>query len=361
MNRKTFLDARLSRIPSSVGLCAADVPGTASYVNEAQQRLIIAGGETGWFGSWQKVAFAVDPSDSYLTLPRQIARIINLDVCNYPVRVQNEFYEFLEAGIGHQPSSPCACPAACQVLETFDRGVTPTFRDIIPTGNPKLVRIYATTNRDYGRRVLLQGLDTNGTVIRSLDNGVDVEGEFITLGAPFATSAFTYLKITGIQKDVTAGDVRFYEVDSVLGTQRSISLMEPSETVACYRRYFINGISNTCCACGTISGSICATPNPTPATASVLAMAKLEFIPVAVDTDYLLIGNLPALKLECMSVRLEESDEEKSFALSQKLHQQAIKLLNKELTHYTGRLMPATNFAPWGNAKLEYQRIGTLV
>ena len=80
-------------------------------------------------------------------------------------------------------------------------------------------------------------------------------------------------------------------------------------------------------------------------------MAKLEFIPVVVDTDYLLIGNLPALKAECMAVRYEESDNEKSIAMGELKHRQAIKFLNKELVHYVGRERPAVNYAPFGTAK----------
>ena len=80
-----------------------------------------------------------------------------------------------------------------------------------------------------------------------------------------------------------------------------------------------------------------------------------------VDTDYLLIGNLSALKLECMAVRLEATDSDKGQALAIAKHKEAIQLLNKELVHYTGRERPAIHFAPWGNAKLEHQAIGTLI
>lgn len=355
--RTTFLQFRLSRIPESVGTCAADIVRCASFCNDATRRLLIAGGETGWYGTWQKMVFAVNPSDPYLTLPRQVARIINLDVCRFPVRIQNEFYEFLEAGVGLQPSSKCGCPPLCQVIETHDRGNVPTFRDITPTGNPKLVRVYATNSRDYDHRVLIQGLDQNGSVVRTMDNGVDVEGEYLNLANPFTDSTFFYSKITGVQKDLTAGDVRIYEVDSVTGAQVYLSFMEPSETVGWYRRYFLNGICNTCC--GDITSTSCGLP-VVPPTTQITAMAKLEFIPVSVDTDYLLIGNLPAMKSECMAVRYEESDNDKAMAMADAKHKQAIKFLNQELVHYMGRERPAINYAPFGTAKLEHQAIGIL-
>lgn len=359
--RVTLKDFRLSRAPEALGACAADVPRLASYVNEATHRLLIAGGETGWYGTWQKMVFTVDPNNAYITLPRSVARLINIDVCKFPIRIQNEFYEFLEAGIGLQPQNSCSCPPTCAVLESYDRGNVPIFSDIVATGNPKIVRVFLTNDRDVNiKRVLIQGLDNNGNVVRTIDNGVDVEGVFITLRSPFSDSGFYFSKITGIQKDVTAGNVLFYEVDSVTGVQRKISQMEPGETSAWYRRYFINGVCNTCCDCEATPGSAC-TPSTVPKTAQITAMAKLEYIPVTVDTDYLIIGNIPALKQECMAVRYEESDSSNSLQMAVLKHRQAIKLLNQELEHYTGRLQPAIGFHPFGTADLKKQSIGTLI
>jgi hypothetical protein len=39
---------------------------------------------------------------------------------------------------------------------------------------------------------------------------------------------------------------------------------------------------------------------------------------------------------------------------------EAINLLNGELRHHLGKQRPAINFAPFGTAKLSYQRIGSL-
>ena len=155
-NRKTFFQFRKSRAPMVLGACANDMPKLASFVNEATERLIKAASETGWYGTWQRVVFNVLTSDPYITLPRSIARIIDLDVCKQPVRVQNEFYEFLEAGIGLQPTGECGCTSLCNYLSTYDRGSFPTFRDLDATGNPKILRLYATSTRDVGNlRVLL--------------------------------------------------------------------------------------------------------------------------------------------------------------------------------------------------------------
>jgi hypothetical protein len=145
--------------------------------------------------------------------------------------MRNEFYEFIEPGIGLQPSNTCNCTTPCNTLQTYERGTVPTFRDLTSTGNPKLLRVYPSDTRDVGgTRILLQGLDQNGNVIRSLDNGIDIEGEYVIQLSPFADSLNYFSSITGVQKDITAGDVLLYEVDSVTGTQVLLPDTKPRRT-----------------------------------------------------------------------------------------------------------------------------------
>lgn len=90
-------------------------------------------------------------------------------------------------------------------------------------------------------------------------------------------------------------------------------------------------------------------------------MAKLEFIPANRDTDFLIIGNIPALIEECKAIRYSDMDVPNAAMLEAKSHSKAIKYLNQELAHYLGKLQPAVNFAPFGTAKLEYQMIGRMM
>jgi len=89
-------------------------------------------------------------------------------------------------------------------------------------------------------------------------------------------------------------------------------------------------------------------------------MAKLALIPVEVDTDYLVIQNIAALKEECQSVRFGEMDDKSSAGQAALRHNKAINLLNGELVHHLGKEQPAVNFAPFGTARLSHQRIGSL-
>jgi len=336
-------DVRQSRIPETLGACASDNNRFVQIVNEADQRLVFAGGETGWWGSWARTAFTVSgTSNPYITLPRTIARFTNLDICRHPVKIQNEFYEFLEAGVGLQPG--CACNA----LETYDRGLFPTFSDIVPPN--KRLRFYITDASDIGRRILVQGTDQNGTTIYSLDGIDEVTGIYLAFKQPFVDTPFDITTLTGLQKDATVGQVKVFEVDTVTGVSRLILTMEPSEEVAGYRRYFINGLPNNCC------GAVA----PASPTTQVTAMAKLAIIPVIVDTDYLCTQNIAALKEECQAVRFGEMDDSTSAGQAALHHRNAIRLLNGELVHHLGKERPAINFAPFGTAKLSQQRIGSL-
>jgi hypothetical protein len=244
-----------------------------------------------------------------------------------------------------QPETACDCKPPVNGLALLDRGTFPSFRDITTTGNPKFLRFYPSDARDNGtRRVLVQGLDQNGVKIRSLDNGIDIEGIYVTLTSPFTDMTVNLSKLSAIQKDATVADVLMYEVDSVTGDQSLLSRYEPSERNPAYRRYFVNGLPKSCC-----DGL---------STTQITAMAKMEFVPVSVDQDWLLIGNIPALKAECEAVRYGEMDNNEAQARSVAKHREAIKLLNQELLHYTGRQGVAVNFAPFGTAKLDRFNIG---
>lgn len=350
MQRTRLIDFRTSRGPASVGICQSDLPGCAAIVNSAQQRLITAreAGDTGWYGSWVKMVFNVSRNEPVIVLSRDVVRLINADVCNYPVRIQNEFFEMLEFGVGLQSDN--ACLARQRAIQMFNRGVYPLFSDIVPSG--KTVRVRLSDAADVSKRVLIQGEDDNGMTIYSLDGPVQVLGEFLSLVSPFVDTPQTISKVTGVQKDITLGPVSFYEVDAG-GNERLVLTMQPGETTASYRRMLVNGVPCSCCDTG---GSSCSTTS----TAQITAMAKLELIPARVDTDYLLIQNIEALIAECQAIRFSEMDSESSKKLAAERHREAIRYLQGELVHREGKQWPAVNFAPFGHARLRHDLIGSM-
>jgi len=350
MPRLRLYDIRMSRLPELVGKCQADIPSIANYVNSAQRRLLLCreAGDEGWYGTWAEVAFSlVSRTNPYITCPREIARLEKLTVCRQPVFIQNQFYEYLDYGNGRMPrlyrDNYCNTQA-------YSRNNVITFANL--ASPPKTIRIYWTDAADVSaaKRVLLQGTDSSDTVIYSQDNLNQVQGIFLSAEMPFVDSPMTLNTLTGIQKDVTAGQVQFFQVDPTTGEQSLMLTMEPGETVAGYRRYYLNSLPSACCQ-----------RTDTSVPVQVTAIAKLELIPAHVDTDYLLFHNLEAIIEECQSVRYSEIDNETSKKMAVEKHVQAVRLLQGELVHYLGKDKPAINFAPFGSARLSHQKIGSMI
>jgi hypothetical protein len=197
-----------------------------------------------------------------------------------------------------------------------------------------------------GKTVTIQGTDSNGVTVISTDTTTNstILGEIVTLAVPFTDTVNQFATITGIEKEVTFGPVTIHQVDPTTFTEDSLSSMEPSETSAAYRRYLLNGLPNFCCT------------NPV-GSVSVTAMVKLEFVPIASDSDYLLIPNVPALIAECECLRMENMDNVKAQGIGQQKHAKALQLLFGELDHYLGRERPAINVPIFGSDRLIRQPI----
>ena len=354
-SRLRLYDCRISQLPAAIGKCQQDAHEIAQYVNAAQRRLLMCkeAGDEGWWGTWAEVAFAIDPAKPIITLPREIARIEAINVCNRPVPLHNQFYEYLQFGNGRMPKRHIQCPG---FINVFTRNTSVTFRDL--TNAPQNIYVYLTDPADVGKRVMLSGLDANGRIIYTQDGVNRVTGVFVSLTSPFAVAPMTFSSFTGIQKDVTNGQVQFFQVDPTSGEQILLLTMEPGEQTASYRRYFLNPIPRNCCG---LFVNACVAPN-LPQMVLVTAIAKLELIPVTVDTDYCLIQNLEAIIEECQSIRYSRVDTPAAKAMAKQHHLDAIGFLNGELAHYLGITDPAINVAPFGGARLAgHNKIGTLI
>ena len=321
LNRHTLLDVRASRIPETIGACVGSNQLLISTVNEAQQRLLTdeSQPDEGWYGTYAIILFDLTHDDPYFTTPRGIARATAVNVCKKPALLRNQFYEYLDFGNGIRPLS-CSANNLCENLMAFDRGRVVTFKDIHPPN--KKLRVYVTDETDLEKRILFSGKDAFENIIYSQDGFARVSGEFVTLSSPFADTVNQYTEISGIQKDITNGQIQIFEVDTVTLEETLILTMEPGETVAGYHRYFVNGLPSRCCGTDTIQ---------------ISALCKLDFVPVNVDTDYLIIGNLAALKEECQAIRLNEMDSPEAKRSSIAHHAAALRLLFGELDHFIGK------------------------
>jgi hypothetical protein len=356
MMRLRLYDVLTSRLPSLIGKCQSDIPSIANFVNSAQRRLLYAkeARDEGWFGTWAEIAFNVSQATPYITLPRDIARLESINICNVPVPIRNQFYEYLAFGNGRMPKDNSWRNCRDMLLSGFSRNNVVTFTDM--TSAPQYIVAYITDSQDVTKRTLIEGTDSSGNPIYSLDNANNVSGVFLSFTSPSIMTPMTLNQLTGIQKDVTVGEVRYYQHDPNTGDEVLLLTMAPGETTASYRRYYMHNLPTTCCAAQTT-----ATGTTSTTTIQVTALAKLELIPVVVPTDYLLIQNLEAIIEECQSVRYSEMDEPTALQMSENRHKMAISFLTGEQTHYQGLNNPAVGFSPFGSARLQRQKIGTLL
>jgi len=344
---------RSSSLPGAVGLCGADIASISGIVNEAQERLLHdpMAPDEGWWGGWGRMVFNVNVSNrnGYIVTPKDIARIIVMDVCQTPVRIRNGFYEFLEFGPGLRPrpttcltgavGQACSCSSPMQAYER-DTVVT-----LAPqTVTPATLRFYPTDASDLGKRILVQGTDQNGQVIYGVDPTTQtaILGEYVALTLPYVDTVNRFSTITGFIKDYTLGPVQLFQVDAN-GDQFAFSSMEPKESTPLYRRYLVDGLPLNCCN------------NAASGTVQITAQCKYDYTPVQSDSDATLIQSLPALIEECQSIRYSRMDSANAPQLEQKHHMKALQLLNGQLDHVLGKTNTAISVPIAGSNRFRLQ------
>ena len=344
MQRPTLADFRFRWPAEAMGICQADSQVIACC-NDAQERLMMdpLAPEEGWWGSWvtMNLSATVSCGSTYVTVPREIARLVVMGVCQKPIRIRNGFYEYLQFSPGLQPKT-CSSGACGQVFQAYDRDTVVTLAPLAATST---IRVYPTDNRDTGLRVLVQGKDANGVVVLNTDPGSGQSGlgEYLQLGFPFVDSVNQFSTITGLLKDQTFGPVTIVAVNPTTGVETALSSMEPTEFAANYRRYLIAGIptvTQCCSGAGTIQ---------------IQAQGRLDFIPCQNETDFLLIQNVPALVEEAMSIRHGRMDG--GAELSALHHGKALALLNGQLDLYVGKNSTAVRVPIFGSDRMRRQPV----
>ncbi len=302
---KLTLSQARSAVARVLSLSPSDAR-VADYINEAQERLLHKGKWPGTYGR-----FTIRCMDGCITWPRQLEAIDAVAINDSPGLVRNGWFEFHENGPGLLSHDS---EVGAQLL---DRGEVCSFRDI--GGTPKRLRLYADVAQDNGVKVLLQGFNTDGQWVRTQEAGQWIDGVNVTLvnagGVNYVDTAIAFSAITGVQKPVTQGAVRLYQLDSPgIGEQKLMAVYENDETLPTYRRSLVPGL-------------------PADRETAVTVVAKLRFIPARLDSDWLIIPSLPAIKEMCMAIRKAENNLP---AEAQAYEARAVQLLMEYLMHWLG-------------------------
>jgi hypothetical protein len=127
-----------------------------------------------------------------------------------------------------------------------------------------------------------------------------------------------------VVKDASVGPVRLYEYDTVALTYRPLAYYEPDEEVPIYRRSLIPCLAGSCSSNLNIAA---------PAPSAVTIMAKLRFIPVQKDTDFLQISHPDSIRLAAQAILKEENGKMEEGA---QYWTMAYACLNDQLSHHQG-------------------------
>lgn len=290
-----------------------------SYVNQATERLLYKGPSQYAIGTFQ---FCLQRN--CITWPRQIETIEGIAICGVPVNVANSpWYEFLPTGAGIRSScSTGSCTGtndginwcSCHSI-LVPRGTAVTFLDITPSFK---IRVVSDQNETGTPRILLQGYDENNVWIRTFDATLNrwVDGEFVNISSTYKVSTKKFSSLVSVQKDETIGNTNIFE-DHENGTIVQLAKYEWDECSPNYTRSFVN--LETKDSSGNFEDK------------SVYIRAKLRFYPVKNDTDWVLIGNLAALKAMIQAIKARENNMP-DLALA--FEADAVAALNEEERHF---------------------------
>ena len=301
-------------------LCVSDAR-LRLLLNEAVMRLRPKGL---WVGVTRR--YQVCTNNACFTWPRQIETIEGAWICSQPITLRNDLFETL-------PNSYGLLDAESSISrQLVDRGSEfCTHTDI---NEARKIALFASYAADAGKVVLLQGRDSGANWVLTNSGATDGENISLVNGYRVSSTIWSPPGLTGVQKAATIGPVRAY---SVLSTCPSgivadisafdpiaIAYWEPDETLPCYRRSLIPSLQDAGACTDSQSGC---------ENTQITVLAKLQFIRAVKDSDYLQIGNLPALKEEVQSIL---KGERGLITESQAHEARAVQLLEEELMSYTG-------------------------
>lgn len=312
--RLNVASIKASRIPGTLGLCNTD-PRLLAWLNEAQPMLLDTGR---WWGAIKRAQFCV--SSSCFILPREIDSLEQLAICGQPIGIVSNWYAFTqnlarvsECGSCSSSSSCCSSgcggsPCSCGHLYAEDHGTSVSFNTT--KGANKVIRFYPSNAVDVGKKIVVQGYDSNNIWVRTTYDGAVRDGEQITLAMPFVDTTTVWYpgSPTGIIKEATSYLVRMYSYDTATTLLVLLAEYQPDETLPSYRTFFIPGFdSMRCGGCTADAGG--------STRRTITAIVKLAHVPLVNDTDWLLFENLNAYKAAMMAMKAREDGDEGKFLL----------------------------------------------
>lgn len=291
---------------------------------------------TKWKGLSTGVSFQINQDchgQPFFTLPRGLLSLVagaygqqrNQPRGDYRVRFSSSpinglWHQFGNgnAGVGDE--------AMGRGIQDLGDGFT-CFQDIL---EPSYLRVITETAETNPTNVLFRGVDQNGNEIFSGSGSGTSIGVSLNVGASTTTQTTQIFGASPsiVQKPVTFGPLNLYAVSVATGVATLISIFAPADTSPGFRRYALGGLYQQ-------RGS-----QQIPYT-TVHAIAKRRFVPVVALSDEVIPGMVTAIEKGLFGRRYDlQGDIEKANSY----WENAIHLLNSELSEYNGAAVPKIIF-----------------
>ncbi len=299
-------------------------PQFIAYVNEAVRQLVNLGE---WWGTVKAMV-----GTSYrgcMVWPAGVDSVLATNINCRPATVANYWYEFFPletvldgtfAGYGYGggfsdfvSQFPMSQRAPKSVVRFS--GTTPVFNQP-STSDPFAVQVTADNAVDYGKTVTIYGKDTNGLEIVTLrPDGSTQRGYVLTLSSLSPYTTVTFSEISAVIKDTTVANVRLWVYAPAAPFGTPVAVYSGSETNP---QYLFSELTRTL---GFVNSA-------NPCLQRVEALVKLSPMPVAQDSDLVIIDNIDAIKSMVQSIRAREAGNDDD---SNKFELNAVRRLNAEL------------------------------
>ncbi len=315
----TLLDIQTAQFQQASGFCTTR-PEFLELVNDVVDELMRRGD---WPGTLLPIRVCV--RNGCITWPRYVGEVRALNSCNASIPVRGQWYEFMEHGHNYGGGAQTfyngwGWRGGCINSQALFQYRAPTYNDIY--GPNCYVRVYPMAQEDVGATVQIFGLDQYNQPLMTRTNGVWSEGITLTIPANggYASSEIPVSRIDRIVKSITQNKLNMFAYDATNDVLFDLAAYEPSETNPNYLRYRLEGGDGPF-----VSGN-CTTA--TNCSRSIVALVKLQPIPIKVPSDLVLINNRKAL---LNGVRAMKSEEAGNIQQAQLQWRVAIETMQRSL------------------------------
>lgn len=283
------------------------------------------------YGKWKGMYVEVELTeyDGVTTLPRQCQSMLFYRQNRCPSVIKNRWFEWQQWGLGYREAD------GQNLIEAYDKG--PGFCSFRDFSEPRQLRVKTFHEADTNLAVTFQGTDEDDLRVYTSDPSAihPINGEVVICGGGIGDTSTTFKTFTGFIKPVSYGYVEVWTINPDNDADETlIGQYEPGEEVPDYRRYKVGNATQT---------------NPTN---TIYGLCKLQFTPLASETDLVIPANIIALEYGIVARQFDMSAEGESNA--NYYWGKAYQALDAELSQERGgaQAPPVINFGSMGQRKV---------